>query len=57
MEMKRSPKTTWLTLIFAGLLALMNADCGKKGPPIPPDEPPEQESPYPANRPDRGDRR
>ncbi len=46
----------WFSLIIIMLLSLGLADCGKKGPPVPPDEP-EQESPYPANREDRGNRR
>lgn len=49
-------KTRCLALILIALLSLGLTACGKKGPPVPPDEP-EEESPYPANRPDRGDRR
>ncbi len=49
-------KSPWLPFIIIALLSLGLADCGKKGPPVPPDEP-QEESPYPANRKDRGTRR
>jgi len=37
----------WLPFIIIVLLSLGLADCGKKGPPIPPDDEPKQESSYP----------
>jgi predicted small lipoprotein YifL len=37
----------WLPLIMILLLSLGLADCGKKGPPVPPDDEPKQESSYP----------
>lgn len=49
-------KTPWLPFIII-VLCLGLADCGRKGPPVPPDDEPEQQSPYPENRPDRGNRR
>ena len=54
--MKTILKFPWLPLMIIMLLSLGLADCGKKGPPVPPDDP-QQESPYPANREDRGNRR
>ena len=54
--MKTMMKSPWLLFIMILFLSLGLADCGKKGPPVPPDEP-QEESPYPANRKDRGDRR
>ncbi len=55
--MKQTIKTLALVLIAAAVLGGGLTACGKKGPPVPPDDEPEQESPYPANRPERGDRR
>ncbi len=43
--MKTILKFPWLPLIIM-LLSLGLADCGKKGPPVPPDEP-KEESPSP----------
>ena len=40
-------KKKWLTLIMILLLSLGLAECGKKGPPVPPDDEPKQESSYP----------
>ncbi len=49
--MKKCLPYMMILFLLLGLTA-----CGKKGPPVPPDEP-EQESPYPDNRKDRGTRR
>ena len=44
--MKTILKFPWLPLIIIiMLLSLGLADCGKKGPPVPPDDEPKQESP------------
>ena len=42
-------KSTWLPFIIILLLSLSLADCGKKGPPVPPDDEPKQETTQPAN--------
>ena len=55
--MKTIIKSRWLSLALAALLCLGLTACGKKGPPVPPADEPQEESPYPANRQDRGDRR
>ena len=39
----------WLPYIMIVLLVLGLTACGKKGPPVPPDDEPKQESPSPAN--------
>ena len=44
--MKTILKFPWLPLMIIVLLCLGLADCGKKGPPVPPDEP-QEESPLP----------
>ncbi len=44
--MKTILKFSWLPLMIIMLLSLGLADCGKKGPPVPPDDEPKQESPY-----------
>jgi len=44
--MKTILKFPWLPLMIIVLLSLGLADCGKKGPPVPPDEP-QEESPTP----------
>jgi predicted small lipoprotein YifL len=46
-------KTPWLPIILTVLLSLGLAACGKKGPPIPPDDEPKKESP--ASPKDSGD--
>ncbi len=46
--MKDIMKSPWLPLIIIVLLSLGLTDCGKKGPPVPPDDEERQESPYPA---------
>ncbi len=46
--MKTMLKFSWLPLIIILLLSLGLADCGKKGPPVPPDDEPKQEFPSPA---------
>ena len=55
--MKQTIHTIGLTLLTLVLLGGGLTACGKKGPPVPPDDEPKQESPYPANRDDRGNRR
>lgn len=45
--MKHFIKTRWLALVLAVLLTLGFAACGKKGPPVPPDDDgKQQESPF-----------
>jgi predicted small lipoprotein YifL len=43
--MKTKMKSPWLPLILTVLLTLGLAACGKKGPPVPPDDEPKKESP------------
>jgi len=50
--MKKYLPYMMILFLLLGLTA-----CGKKGPPVPPDDEPKEESPYPANRKDRGNRR
>ena len=52
--MRTFMKSPWLTLIVIALLSFGLADCGKKGPPRPPLDEPEQESPQPAPDPKKG---
>ena len=47
--MKTMKKSPWLPLILIVLLSLGLATCGKKGPPVPPDDEPTKESTTPAN--------
>jgi predicted small lipoprotein YifL len=47
----------WLPYILMAMLSFGLTACGKKGPPVPPDDEPKEESPYPDNREDRGTRR
>jgi predicted small lipoprotein YifL len=47
--MRTLMKSPWLLFIMILFLSLGLADCGKKGPPVPPDDEPKQESPSPAN--------
>lgn len=48
-------KSPWLSLIIIGLLSLGLADCGKKGPPLPPLDEPKKESSQPPPDPEKSD--
>jgi predicted small lipoprotein YifL len=53
--MRTFMKSPWLTLIVIALLSFGLADCGKKGPPLPPEEEPEQVSPQEPPDPEKSD--